>query len=378
MTGSLREKKGYFYIVFSYKDNLGKHKQKWMSTGLKVKGNKRRAEKMLLDETIKLEQGIQEKPEVVKIIDMVELINQWLEVKKISVRANTYKSYEDTANMHVIPYFKKLSLPITELTPSHVQKYYTKKSKDGLTPGTLTRHRTIIRDSFNYAIQTLGVLQSNPADRVTLPKGKKRIPNFYKVDELEVLFKKIRGESIESAVKLAVFFGLRRSEVLGLRWEAVDWKRKVVQISHTVVRVGTDSLYDDSVKENASFRTIPIFPEAESYLKRLYNHQQEMLRLGSKDSGYICQWDDGQPLNPDYVTSRFGKLLDNLNLKHIRFHDLRHSTASLLINNGFTLKQVQEYLGHAKAESTEIYAHLLFESKLDMADKLNNALSFTG
>ena len=101
-----------------------------------------------------------------------------------------------------------------------------------------------------------------------------------------------------------------------------------------------------------------------------------MIKLGSQDSGYICTWEYGKPLNPDYVTSRFGNLLDKLNLKHIRFHDLRHSTASLLINNGCTLKQVKEYLGHAKAESTEIYAHLLFESKLDMADKLNNALSF--
>ena len=219
MTGSLREKKGYFYIVFSYKDQNGFRKQKWVSTGLKVKGNKRKAEKMLHDEIMKHEDNIIEKPEN---LSMVSLIHQWLEVKKICIRANTYKSYEDTADMYVIPYFKKLSVPVTELTPAHIQKYYTQKSKEGLSPGTLTRHRTIIRDSFNYAIQTLGVLKNNPADRVSLPKGKKRIPNFYKVDELEMLFKKIKGESIESAVRLAVYFGLRRSEVLGLKWNAVD------------------------------------------------------------------------------------------------------------------------------------------------------------
>ena len=382
MTTRLQNKDGYWYGIINYKDHAGKYKKKWISTGLSSKGNKRKAEKMLLDAVSEFKEELQNqtlrKEAPAEVMTMSELIREWLPLKKLDLRDNTYIAYEDTANIHVLPYFDELGVTIGELSPAHIQRYYAEKSRAGLGAGTLTRHRTIIRSSLEYAIQTLGILKANPADRVKLPRQNKRIPSFYTEEQLKKLFKVVEGESIEAPVKLAAYFGLRRSEVLALRWSSIDWKRKTISITHTLVRVKTKTEFKDTVKQMASYRTMPLMPVMETYLRELQAHQKQLRTVCGKDfnrEGFICIWDDGRVLEPDYVTSRFRRFLKEKGLPHIRFHDLRHSSASLLINNGCTLKEVQEWLGQASSKSTEIYAHMLYESKHEMADKINAALT---
>jgi integrase len=383
MTTRLQSKDGYWYGIINYKDHAGKYKKKWISTGLSSKGNKRKAEKVLQAAVSDFKEELQnqalrlEAP--AKVMTMSELIREWLPLKKLELRENTYVAYEDTANIHVLPYFDELGVTIGELSPAHIQRYYAEKTKAGIGPGTLTRHRTIIRSSLEYAIQTLGILKANPADRVKLPKQNKRLPSFYTEEQLKNLFKAVEGESIEAPVKLAAYFGLRRSEVLALRWNSINWKRKTISITHTLVRVKTKTEFKDTVKQMASYRTMPLMPVMETYLRKLQAHQKQLRKICGKDfnpEGFLCIWDDGTVLEPDYVTSRFRRFLKEKGLPLIRFHDLRHSSASLLINNGCTLKEVQEWLGQASSKSTEIYAHMLYESKYEMADKINTALAF--
>lgn len=382
MTTRLQSKDGYWYGIINYKDHAGKYKKKWISTGLSSKGNKRKAEKVLQAAVSDFKEELQnqalrlEAP--AKVMTMSELIREWLPLKKLELRENTYVAYEDTANIHVLPYFDELGVTIGELSPAHIQRYYAEKTKAGIGPGTLTRHRTIIRSSLEYAIQTLGILKANPADRVKLPKQNKRLPSFYTEEQLKNLFKAVEGESIEAPVKLAAYFGLRRSEVLALRWNSINWKRKTISITHTLVRVKTKTEFKDTVKQMASYRTMPLMPVMETYLRKLQAHQKQLRKICGKDfnpEGFLCIWDDGTVLEPDYVTSRFRRFLKEKGLPLIRFHDLRHSSASLLINNGCTLKEVQEWLGQASSKSTEIYAHMLYESKYEMADKINTALA---
>lgn len=376
MTGRLQIKKGYYYIRLNYKDESGRYKDKWIATGLPEKNNKRKAEEMLREAIREHE----ENPKVLmKAMDMPELIKTWLVVKKGDVRGNSYNSYCETAELHVIPYFEALGLPIQKLEPLHIQGYYTAKTGEGLSSGTLTRHRTIIHGSLDYAMQTLGIIKANPADRVKLPKrGKKRVPVYYTEEQLKRLFLEVEGQSIEAPVKLSATYGLRRSETLGLRWSAIDWKRKKVAVCHTVVRNGKKVIKDDTVKETASFRTMPLTKDMETFLRKLQTYQEQMKELfesGYQENDYICKWDDGKPLDPDYVTSRFKRFLKERKLPHIRFHDLRHSSATLLVNNGYTLEQVKDWLGHASIRSTEIYAHLRSDSKAEMADRVNSLLS---
>ena len=123
---------------------------------------------------------------------------------------------------------------------------------------------------------------------------------------------------------------------------------------------------------------MPLMDNITAYLQALKLQQNEMklfLGKGYNENDFICKRDDGTPLNPDYVTHKFNSLLKDNNLPHIRFHDLRHSSASLLINMGFTLKEVQEWLGHANMASTSIYAHLEYKSKERMADKISEKLN---
>lgn len=374
MTGSLQEKNGRYYMVLSTMRN-GKQHLQWKSTGLTVKGNKQKAQGMLKDFLRKQEEQAKAQPN--GDIAIPDLIREWLKTKKREIRSNTYTSYEETATIHVIPYFEDYTA--VQLTTAHIKQYYNAKFEDGIKPESLARHRTILRGSLDYAIETLDLISVNVADRAKLPKNnKKRIPTYYDASQIKKLFKAVEGESIEAPVKLSATYGLRRSEALGLRWSAINWQRKTVTISHTVVRDGTDFIYDDTVKETASYRTMPLTKDMETYLKALQARQKQLKKLCGKDyynSDYICVWDDGRLLEPDYVTSRFNRFLKEKDLPHIRFHDLRHSSASLLVNAGYTLEEVMKWLGHASIRSTERYAHLQANSKNAMAAKVNEMLS---
>ena len=379
MTGRLHIRNGKYILILNIKDEkTGKYKPKWMVTGLPEKNNKRKAEQLLQEAIRAHEQQKQFEESAQPDMDMPELIIQWLKVKKITVRATSYEAYRVTAWSQVIPYFERLAIPVQKLTPTHVQKYFTDQMDHGFKPSTMPKHNTIIHGAFEYAVQTLGIISANPADRIKLPPKKKRIPSFYTDEQLKRLFRESEGCSIETVIRLSATYGLRRSEVLGLKWGAVDWTRKTIVIQHTVVRVGSKMVCADNVKEAASFRTMPLTADIEVYLKKLLAHQKQMKKLCGKDyadNDYICKWDNGQIFDPNYITRKFRQLLEQKSLPKIRFHDLRHSSASLLINMGFTLKEVQEWLGHADIASTEIYAHLLYKSKENMADKISRALS---
>ena len=383
MTGRLHIRKGQYVIILNVKDEAtGKYKPKWISTGLPAKGNKRKAEQ-LLNETIanyanSPQEAVKkpEKPEP-QGMSMAELIREWLKVKEITVRATSYEIYRITAESQVIPYFEKLAVPVHEITASHIQRYFTDKIAEGIKPSTMPKHNTVIHGALEYAVVTLGIIPVNPADKVKLPSKKKRIPAFYNEEQLRKLFKESEGSPIEMVIRLSATYGLRRSEVLGLKWDAVDWKKKTIVIRHTVVRVGSKTVRDDTVKEAASYRTMPLTSDMEEYLKKLHAHQKQMKKLcrnGYTDNDYICKWDNGALFDPNYITRKFRQILEKKGLPKIRFHDLRHSSASLLINMGFTLKEVQEWLGHADISSTEIYSHLLYKSKENMANRINQVL----
>lgn len=377
MSGCLKEKKGYYYIVINYKDNTGKYKQKWIATGLVVANNKRKAEQLLRDKLHDFEEN-QNSLISVDSMSIQALIEAWLAVRKTVVKANTYDCYRITAESQVIPYFNELGVPVQELKAVQIQKYFTDKATQGLHSSTLVKHNTILHGALEYAVRTLEIIKVNPSECITLPRNQKRLPTFYTGEDLKKLFRVAEGCPIESAIRLSATFGLRRSEVLGLQWGAVSFKEKTIVIQHTVVRYGTKTIADDLVKSQSSFRTMPLTNDVETYLKKLYAHQKQMKALCGKDynnNDYICKWDDGKLFDPNYVTRKFRKLLAEKDLPPIRFHDLRHSSASLLINNGFSLKEVQEWLGHADIASTNIYSHLLYKSKQDMADKINKILS---
>ena len=230
-----------------------------------------------------------------------------------------------------------------------------------------------------------GDISVNPADKVERPKADKFIGSFYDSNEVQALFEAAKGTLIEIPIFLGAFYGLRRSEALGLKWDAIDFQNNTITIRHTVTSCNLDGKHiqiaQDTTKTKSSMRTLPLVPVFKEKLLKLKEQQEEYKRVcgrcyNKKYLEYICVDEMGTLISPHYLTASFPKLLEKNNLRHIRFHDLRHSCASLLLANGVPMKQIQEWLGHSDFSTTaNVYAHLDYNSKLSSADAMVNGLS---
>jgi integrase len=222
------------------------------------------------------------------------------------------------------------------------------------------------------------MLPTNPADKVMLPKKKRFTGGFYDERQIVQLLEAAKGEAVYPAILLTAFYGLRRSEVLGLKWDAVDFANGVIHIRNVVVEYQRTVEEKDQTKTKASYRTLPLAKEIADYLQQLQRVQQENREFfgsGYIENDFVCKRENGEAFIPNYITTRFLKIVRNHGLPEIRFHDLRHSAASLLLANGFSLKEIQEYLGHGDISTTaNIYSHLLFQSKQNMADRMGGLL----
>lgn len=382
MTGSLQEKNGKYYVVLNTRDSNGKRKPKWISTGLDVKGNKRIAEQ-ILREKIK-EYELRENLIHTDVL-FSDYVLYWLNLIENSVDTITHQGYKSVANAHIVPYFKNKGVKLADIKRNHIQEYIDVKSKSGrldgkggLSPKTMKTHRLIIQLVCKEALKN-DLISKNPCDFVVMPKQQRREPDFYSNDELQIMFNELRNEHIYPLLYFTVLYGLRRSEVLGLKWDSVNFDNNIITIKHTVVRF-TKVVEKDSTKNASSFRSYPLTPDIKEILLSLKQQEQENRRLFGKqyiDNDYIFKWQNGKPYAPDYITMKFSKLLKQHKLRHIRFHDLRHSCASMLVSNGFELKDIQEWLGHSDIQITaNIYAHLDAKRKKDIANSMSNLFSF--
>lgn len=381
MTGSLQIKNNKYYAVINlYID--GKRKQKWICTDLDVKGNKTRAEKFLREQIVALEckSGI-----VNSDILFSDYVKIWLEQVKNSVDSITFQGYEQLANSHIIPYFEQKKTRLQDVKKETLQAYIDEKSKSGrldnkggLSAKSLKLHRNILNQTLKEALKS-GLISVNPCQWVKLPQIQRREPTFYTAEQIEKLLSAIIGDStFYLLVKLTATYGLRRSEVLGLMWNSIDFENDTLQIAHTVVKVNS-TVCKNKTKNASSYRSFPLIDEIKQLLLAERKKQTQNRKEFGKEyiqSPYVFVWDNGKPFATEYVSQHFKRLLEWNNLPHIRFHDLRHSCASILLSRGFTLKDVQEWLGHSDITLTaNIYGHLDIERKKAIADTMANILA---
>ena len=378
MTGSLQIKKGYYYAVLNIADKEGRVHQKWIASGLPIKNNKRRAEEFLrkaISDSEKQHTLFTEK------IMFTDYLQEWLTAMKPAVRANTYKYYCLVVNHHITPYFKPLRLSLDKVEPRHIQGYYNMLLEKGLSANTVLKHHSNIHKALKYAC-ALQLIAYNPSDNVMLPKKTRYIASYYNVEQLNELLRVVQGDTLETVIRLTALYGFRRSEVCGLKWSAVDFHQKTLTVRRAAVMVGTKLECVDKTKTASSYRTLPLTAEMAQYLRTLKAQQedaQKLIGMSCEEDGYVCCWPDGSPLKPEYVSRRFDKLLRENGLPKIRFHDLRHSAASLLSELGFSLKDIQEWLGHSDIATTaNIYSNLQYKSKVEMAEKAGSILGKCG
>ena len=230
----------------------------------------------------------------------------------------------------------------------------------------------------------IDLIDSNPADKVERPKKDRFIGSFYDADEVNALLQASKGTKLEMPILFGSFYGLRRSEVIGLKWDAIDFEHDTITIRHTVTSCDIDGkrvlVAADTTKTKSSLRTLPLVPFVRERLLALKEEQKENRRLCGRSYNreyldYVCVNEIGDLIKPHYVTESFPKLLKAIGMRQIRFHDLRHSCASLLLANGVPMKQIQEWLGHSDFSTTaNIYAHLEYSSKLSSADAMLSGL----
>ncbi|MGI5984662.1 MAG: tyrosine-type recombinase/integrase [Oscillospiraceae bacterium] len=213
VAGHLQEKKGFFYMVLCWADINGKRKTKWVSTGLSIKGNKKKAQKLLMEtrKTFVPDNVVPIKQEML----FADFIEQWLEIVKSSVQTMTYSSYSNMIKSVIAPYFRERSITLAGLTATDIQSFYTHELKRVKASSVIHYHANIHK-ALKYAVK-VDLIPTNPADKIERPKKERFVGSFYDANEINKLFSVAAGTKLELPVMMGAFYGLRRSEVLGLK-----------------------------------------------------------------------------------------------------------------------------------------------------------------
>lgn len=377
VSGHLEIKKGYYYVVLSYLDVNGKRHRPWISTGLPEKGNKRKAEA----ELARIRSTYEPPKEVEDLnsdMPFADYLLQWLDIVKVRVKIATYCSYAGMVKSTLEPYFRKKGYTLRGLEARHIQQFYTEKLKT-VKPNSVIHYHAVIYQALKYAMKT-DLVPQNAATKVDRPKKNDFQPVFLDAAELQKLFEIIKGTKLELPVLVAAFYGLRRGEVVGLKWDAIDFERGCITIKRTVTSVQlngkTQIIEQDSAKTKSSMRTLPLVGSFREYFLQVKEAQELNKKVcgncyNYEYDGYVFVDELGERMKPDYLTSQFPAFIQRHGMRKMRFHDLRHSCASLLLANDVPLKQIQEWLGHSDFSTTaNIYAHLDYSSKLSSAQAM--------
>ena len=381
VAGHLTLKNGRYYAVLNYRNAEGQRKTKWIALGLPEKGNKRKAEA----ELARLRAEFEPPKEVGDLSsDMLfaDYLLEWLEIAKGRLAVATYSSYAAMSKKPVGPYFHQRNLTLRELEARHLQMFYSEMLRK-VKPNTVIHYHAIIHSALKYAVKT-DMLVQNVADKVDRPKKNSFQPVFLSAEEMQKMFEALRGTKLELPVLVAAFYGFRRGEVLGLKWDAIDFERGTISVIRTVTTITLDGkqteIEQQSAKTKSSLRTLPLIGSFREYFLQVKEAQELNKQVcgncyNHEYDGFVFVDELGERMRANYLTSAFPKFLESHGLRRMRFHDLRHSCASLLLANGVPLKHIQEWLGHSDFTTTaNIYAHLDYKSKITSAQAMETGL----
>ena len=382
VAGHLTLKNGRYYAVLNYRNAEGQRKTKWISLGLPEKGNKRKAEA----ELARLRAEFEPPKEVGDLSsDMLfaDYLLEWLEIAKGRLAVATYSSYAAMIKKPVGPYFRQRNLTLRKMEARHLQMFYSEMLRK-VKPNTVIHYHAIIHSALKYAVKT-DMLVQNVADKVDRPKKNSFQPVFLSAEEMQKMFEALRGTKLELPVLVAAFYGLRRGEVVGLKWDAIDFERGTISVIRTVTTITVEGkqmeIEQQSAKTKSSLRTLPLIGSFREYFLQVKEAQELNKQIcgncyNHEYDGFVFVDELGERMRANYLTSAFPKFLEDHGLRRMRFHDLRHSCASLLLANGVPLKHIQEWLGHSDFTTTaNIYAHLDYKSKITSAQAMETGLA---
>ena len=323
-------KNGRYYAVLNYRNAGGQRKMKWISLGLPEKGNKRKAEA----ELARLRAEFEPPKEVGDLSsDMLfaDYLLEWLEIAKGRLAHATYGAYQGLLKSTIVPYFRKKKLTLRELEARHLQMFYSEMLRR-VTPNTVIHYHAVIHSALKYAVKTDMLIQ-NVADKVDRPRKNSFQPVFLSADEMQKMFEALRGTKLELPVLVAAFYGLRRGEVVGLKWDAIDFEQGTISVKRTVTSTIIDGKYQEfeqqSAKTKSSLRTLPLIGSFREYFMQVKEAQELNKQVcgncyNYEYDGFVFVDELGERMRVEYLTNAFPKFLESHGLRRMRFHDLRH------------------------------------------------------
>ena len=357
----------------------GKRKQQWVS----VKGTKKDAEKKLAELLHQLDTGTFMKPGKTKLADYLE---RWLQdYVKPNLAPRTSEGYEYITRIHLVPCLGNITL--TQLKPEHLQRYYSDRltrgrvdGRGGLSPRTVRHHHMALHCALQNAAKW-GLIQRNPADAVGPPRAQKVEMQTWDEFEVRHFLEATKDSLYYPMFYLALFTGLRRSELLALRWHDIDFLYCQIYVSRSMHHLKTGEIVFRQPKSTKGNRTVALSPSTLKVLRE-YREKQEanavLLEKSLTDNDLVFCHPDGSPMLPGTLSHAWNKAIRRAGLRTIRLHDARHTHASYMLKQGIHPKVVQERLGHSSIQVTlDTYSHVAPGIQEKAAARLDEIFSST-
>jgi integrase len=309
-------------------------------------------------------------------------MNQWFEdYVKLKLAPKTVQGYKYIIEKHINPSLGHIL--IQKLQPIQIQQCYSQKlengrvdNKGGLSTKSVIHIHRVLRKAL-YNAEKMQLIQRNVADFVELPKLKKFKSGVYDENQVKSLLKVAKENDMYLPILLAVSIGLRLGEVFGLQWKDIDFKNNTIVIQRSLSLINRKLIFHEPKTEKSN-RVIVV---SDTIIKELENQQvkqnesKSIMGQAYTDYDLVNCYDDGLPINPSNYTHRFAKLLKRNGLPHIRFHDLRHTNATLMLKQNIPAKVASERLGHSTVGITlDLYSHVLREMQEEAAKKIDSVI----
>lgn len=393
MTGSVQKKNGYYYIVLNFRNKDGKRVPRWMPTKLKVKNNTKTQANRILQQYISEYDGM-EKLSNYGELPTEKFVRDYLE-KRHDMRAIADVTYENHISdlKHIEQFFKINPTKLKDLKSSQVKDMYEfllsrgkfvkhGGGEEGLSRKTVQHVQTLLNNAMKDAVM-YGVFKKNPCEGIPVPKTKIKLRDeeFLDTEDAAYFLDTIKGDRLEHLYVFAIFYGMRRGELIGLRWSSINLKKRTFIINHTIT-AGRNIIVQDATKTAESHREYPILDFTYEILMKIKATQENYKKLlgdDYKDSGYVFTWEDGRPYRPNYFTRSFKKIVreDDRLSSDLRLHDLRSTCVCLLMeDSNVTMKDIQKWVGHEDEITTlKYYAKVKNKKKEVVAAGMENTFN---
>ena len=313
-------------------------------------------------------------------------LTEWLDLRRLTLQSSTYNSYLGIVK-RCSDYFYCKKITISSLTDKDINLFYSYLSKQGISNNRIVKYHAVLFTCIKSLVID-DTLPSNILLKINRPKTQQNIVKYYTNEEITLLSNylvKNYKNKLSAPVLLSLSLGLRRSEVFGLSWDNIDIKNNKIHITQKLIynyKLGKLEL-SKYMKNKSSARTLSIpdflidfLIDLKDYQTQVVNENPKSQKGINKQYAFVCLDQFGCVMLPDYATKNWIKIPKLLNIRTIKFHELRHSNATMLFNLGCDIKEVQEWLGHSKQSTTaDIYIHLTHKNKDKLANLINTNLS---